>query len=251
MKDEYISISEFAKRAGVSRPTIYSKLDNELSNFCKVVKGKKVINIAALSLFGVKESVNNFTDNETLKALVTVLQEQQETLQKELDVKNRQIDTLNAQNTQQLKLIDQQQQLQALAERKRIETPAEQIREEKGLLNREKFSTRTEYADFLRRLLPQQINSIFAGRKAKQELDKVLELMSAEERELLKEDPRIREAIETLEKRDYDKFEKDQQEAEEESRRMREAHNRAMDEHREEIIRKQEEVSSHFGGDSW
>ncbi len=41
MNDEYISISEFAKRAGVSRPTIYSKLDNELSNFCKVVKGKK------------------------------------------------------------------------------------------------------------------------------------------------------------------------------------------------------------------
>lgn len=250
MKDEYISISEFAKRAGVSRPTIYSKLDNELSNFCKVVKGKKVINIAALSLFGVKESVNNFTDNETLKALVTVLQEQQETLQKELDIKNRQIDTLNAQNSQQLKLIDQQQQLQALAERKRIEAPAERIKEEKGLLNREKFSTRTEYAEYLRRLLP-QINSIFAGRKVKQELDKTLELMSAEERELLKEDPRIREAIETLEKRDYDRFEKDMQEAEEEARTMREAHNRAMEHIREEMKQKEEEVSSHFGGDSW
>lgn len=250
MKDEYLSISEFAKRAGVSRPTIYSKLDNELSNFCKVVKGKKVINIAALSLFGVKESVNNFTDNETLKALVTVLQEQQETLQKELDIKNRQIDTLNAQNTQQLKLIDQQQYLQAMAEQKRLEAPAEQIREEKGLLNREKFSTRTEYAEYLRRLLP-QINSIFAGRKVKQELDKTLELMSAEERELLKEDPRIREAIETIEKRDYDKFEKDMQETAEESRQMREAHNRAMEHIREEMKQKEEEVSSHFGGDSW
>lgn len=247
MKDEYISISEFAKRAGVSRPTIYSKLDNELSNFCKVVKGKKVINIAALSLFGVKESVNNFTDNETLKALVTVLQEQQETLQKELDIKNRQIDTLNAQNTQQLKLIDQQQYLQAMAEQKRLEAPAEQIREEKGLLNREKFSTRTEYAEYLRRLLP-QINSIFAGRKVKQELDKTLELMSAEERELLKEDSRLREAIETIEKRDYDKFEKDMQEAAEESRQMREAHNRAMDRLREEMEQKQEEINSHFTG---
>lgn len=250
MKEEFLSISEFAKRAGVSRPTIYSKLESELSSFCKVVKGKKVINIAALSLFGVKESVNNFTDNETLKALVTVLQEQQETLQKELDIKNRQIDTLNAQNSQQLKLIDQQQQLQALAERKRIEAPAERIKEEKGLLNREKFSTRTEYAEYLRRLLP-QINSIFAGRKVKQELDKTLELMSAEERELLKEDPRIREAIETLEKRDYDRFEKDMQEAEEEVRTMREAHNRAMEHIREEMKQKEEEVSSHFGGDSW
>ena len=250
MKEEFLSISEFAKRAGVSRPTIYSKLDNDLSNFCKVVKGKKVINIAALSLFGVKESVNNFTDNETLKALVTVLQEQQETLQKELDIKNRQIDTLNAQNTQQLKLIDQQQYLQAMAEQKRLEAPAEQIREDKGLLNREKFSTRTEYAEYLRRLLP-QINRIFAGRKVKQELDKTLELMSAEERELLKEDPRIREAIETIEKRDYDKFEKDMQETAEESRQMREAHNRAMEHIREEMKQKEEEVSSHFGGDSW
>lgn len=249
MKDEYISISEFAKRAGVSRPTIYSKLESELSSFCKVVKGKKVINIAALSLFGVKESVNNFTDNETLKALVTVLQEQQETLQKELDIKNRQIDTLNAQNSQQLKLIDQQQQLQALAERKRIEAPAERIKEEKGLLNREKFSTRTEYAEYLRRLLPQQINSIFAGRKAKQELDKVLELMSEEERGLLKENPRIRETIETLEKRDFDKYEQDMREAEEESRQMRKVHNRAMEKVREELQREKEEFSSHIDGD--
>jgi hypothetical protein len=249
VKDEYISISEFAKRAGVSRPTIYSKLESELSSFCKVVKGKKVINIAALSLFGVKESVNNFTDNETLKALVTVLQEQQETLQKELDIKNRQIDTLNAQNSQQLKLIDQQQQLQALAERKRIEAPAERIKEEKGLLNREKFSTRTEYAEYLRRLLPQQINSIFAGRKAKQELDKVLELMSEEERGLLKENPRIRETIETLEKRDFDKYEQDMREAEEESRQMRKVHNRAMEKVREELQREKEEFSSHIDGD--
>ena len=99
----------------------------------------------------------------------------------------------------------------------------------------------------MRRLLP-QINSIFAGRKVKQELDKTLELMSAEERDLLKEDPRIREAIETIEKRDYDKFEKNMQEAAEESRQMREAHNRAMDRIREEMEQKQEEINSHFTG---
>ena len=101
----------------------------------------------------------------------------------------------------------------------------------------------------MRRLLPQQINSIFAGRKAKQELDKVLELMSEEERGLLKENPRIRETIETLEKRDFDKFEQDMREAEEETRQMREVHNRAMEKVREELQREKEEISSHFDGD--
>jgi AcrR family transcriptional regulator len=125
MKEEFLTISEFAKRAGVSRPTIYSKLDNELSSFCKVVKGKKVINIAALSLFGVKESVKNFTDNESLSRMVSMLE-------KELDIKNKQIDTLNHQVEElndRLKeshiLIGRQQELQAIE--KKEEAPAETI----------------------------------------------------------------------------------------------------------------------------
>ena len=81
MNEEYISITEFAKRAGVSRPTIYSRLGKELSNFCKTVKGRKVINTAALSLFGVKDftesvkedgkSVKDFTESvkESVKSV--------------------------------------------------------------------------------------------------------------------------------------------------------------------------------------
>ncbi len=184
MKEEYLSISEFATRAGVSRPTIYSKLDNELSNFCKVVKGKKVINIAALSLFGIKESVKNFTDSETLKSLVTVLQEQQQALQKELDIKNEQIRTLSNQNTQQLKLIDQQQYLQAMAEQKRLEAPAERIEEEKGLFNPEKFRGEKEYFKFLCRVIPKP--GFWASKADLAEQEIVLAMLSKAEKQILK-----------------------------------------------------------------
>ena len=127
MKEEFLTISEFAKRAGVSRPTIYAKLDNELSSYCKVVKGKKTINSKALALFGVKESVKNFTDNETLLQMVSVLQSQAEMLKGQLEVKDRQIEELNerlAETSQSLRAITHTE----LAEKIRMkqeEAPAE------------------------------------------------------------------------------------------------------------------------------
>lgn len=113
MKEEYISISEFAKRAGVSRPTIYNRLDGDLSSFCKTVKGKKTINIAALSLFGVKESVKDFTSIEALKSAVDVLQKQTDMLQKQLDIKDLQIKELQDRLKESHVLLDQQQHLHA------------------------------------------------------------------------------------------------------------------------------------------
>ena len=127
MKEEFLTISEFAKRAGVSRPTIYSKLDNELSSYCKVVKGKKVINSMALALFSVKESVKNFTDNESLLQMVSVLQSQTEMLKGQLEVKDRQIEAKERHIEELTKILDQQQQLHAIAEKKRLETSAEPV----------------------------------------------------------------------------------------------------------------------------
>lgn len=181
MREEFISISEFSKRAGVSRPTIYSKLESELSSFTKSVKGKTVINTKALDLFSVKESVKDFTDFDSLKDLTEVLQNQAETLRKELEIKNEQIRELNANLTQTHVLLDQQQKLQALSEQKRIETKEEPKQE--SLLNRDKFSTEAEYTKFLKRLLP-NIN-MFSTKKDLQEQEYILELMSEEERQLI------------------------------------------------------------------
>ncbi len=49
---DYITIAEFARRAGVSKQAVYQRLNNvDLTSYVKLENGKKVINIEALSLF--------------------------------------------------------------------------------------------------------------------------------------------------------------------------------------------------------
>lgn len=114
MKDEYISISEFAKKAGVSHQAIYKRLDKDLQPWLQVANSKKLINIKALELFEVKESATDSTEVATIK----LLQKTVEMLEKELSVKNDQIKDQAKQITElsdRLKeshlLIDHQQQL--------------------------------------------------------------------------------------------------------------------------------------------
>ena len=51
-KDEYISIAEFARRAGVTTQAVYKQLnnqvDNQLTTYVKIVNGKKRLHINAL-----------------------------------------------------------------------------------------------------------------------------------------------------------------------------------------------------------
>lgn len=151
-KDEYISISEFSKRAGVSRPTIYAKLENELSSFTKSVNSKTLINTKALELFNVKESVKNFTDFESLKDFIEVLQEQAQALKKELDIKNEQIRSLST-------ALDQQQKLHLVSEQKwlSIETKSElEVQPETDcLINPDKVSE-AEHVQMLLALIPKR-----------------------------------------------------------------------------------------------
>ena len=68
-QDEYISIAEFARRAGITPQAVYKKLnnqvDNQLSTYTKIHNGKKRIHIKALELFlptGVNQVVNQFNN---------------------------------------------------------------------------------------------------------------------------------------------------------------------------------------------
>ena len=51
MDNEYISVSQFVKLAGVSPQYVYQQFNKSLKPFQQVVKGKKLVNINALSLF--------------------------------------------------------------------------------------------------------------------------------------------------------------------------------------------------------
>ena len=200
-KDDYLSISDFAKKAGVNRTYVYKLLDNKLKPFCIKVDNKQMLKIQALELFNVSKVDTEKTDTDTLKGLIEILQEQQETLKAELSIKNQQIESQCNQleeYSERLKeshfLIAQQQK----NEQKLLETTAtpQEIPKQESLLNPDKFKTRTEYGEYLRRLLPHI--GIFSGRADKQELLKVLELMSEDERNLVNENPHTKEAIEML-----------------------------------------------------
>ena len=96
MDKEYLSIKEFAELAGVSQQAIYKQLNNKLKKYLKVVDNKKMLNKSALELF--KKQENSSTVEQQLINM----------LQTELNQKNEQIATLQ-------KLLDQEQQLHAMA----------------------------------------------------------------------------------------------------------------------------------------
>ena len=109
MKDEYISVSEFAKRVGVSPQAIYKRLSTDLSTELKVVGNQKMLKISALSRFGL-----NLVDNQVDNQVVNLAQgsnEQNDTLEQgildllraELEAKNHQLEV----KEQQLREKDQ------------------------------------------------------------------------------------------------------------------------------------------------
>ena len=81
-KEQYITVSEFSKRANVSKQYVYQQLDKKLKEFVKVVDNKKMLNIKGLELF-------NQVENSQV-----VEQDFNQQLNNSL---NKQIDTLNSQ----------------------------------------------------------------------------------------------------------------------------------------------------------
>lgn len=126
MKDEYISVKEFAKRAGVSVQSLYKRLNglnNPLNQYIKLVDNQKMLNISALEeIYGIEVEQpiqpNHSTSESINEAVIDTLLKQTEMLKKELEIKNIQIKELNERLSESQKLLAYQQQLQAMAEQK-------------------------------------------------------------------------------------------------------------------------------------
>lgn len=117
-KEEYISISEFAKRAGVSRQAIQQRLDTSLREFVKVAQGKKVISIKGLRLFEGASLAQGFDkvcqgSKPLEESVIELLQAELEAKDRQLAAKDKQIEQLSKLLEQQQKLLDQEQQLHA------------------------------------------------------------------------------------------------------------------------------------------
>lgn len=142
--EEYISVADFAKRAGVSRQLVYKRIDNELTEYCKLVDNKKMLNIRALELFEKQKLSTGFTTQFTkvstkLSTKFTVyklkLQHKIDLLELENQHLKEKVESLEAQTVADqekieslLKLLDQQQQLSAISAKK-IEMLEEKVQE--------------------------------------------------------------------------------------------------------------------------
>lgn len=126
VENQYISVKEFAERAGKSVQAIYKGLNNRLNQYVKLVDNQKMLNIRALQeVYGIDveqpiqpELTTNSTEDSTKDIVIDTLLEQIEILKNELDVKNEQIREKDKQLSDTLKALNQAQYLQATAESK-------------------------------------------------------------------------------------------------------------------------------------
>lgn len=127
---EYISIAEFAERAGVSKQAVYQRLNKSLKAYVKDVDGKKSINIRALEdlygkdncsrleqdiqgeFKGVEQGIDQEKEAQLINTLIDTLQDEIKSKDEQLREKDLQIKELH-------NLLDQQQKLTAM-DRQRI-----------------------------------------------------------------------------------------------------------------------------------
>lgn len=132
-KQEYISISEFARLTGKSRTTVYKYLDSFLSTYVQQdAQGKKVISRAAVKVLESIETgkvvQDERTDERTEKRsdeqingqvgqVIEALKEQLRVKDQQLEEKDRQIQSLH-------EILTRQQQLTAIQEKRITELTA-------------------------------------------------------------------------------------------------------------------------------
>lgn len=123
-KEQYITVSEFSKRANVTRQYVYQQLDKKLKEFVKVVDNKKMLNIKALELFNQGEDckvveqqfsqqLNNQVDslNKQIENLLDQLKAKDEQI-KDLSTMVKQEQALHLATQQKLLLLEQKQEHQ-------------------------------------------------------------------------------------------------------------------------------------------
>lgn len=102
-EENFLTVKQFAERAGISTQRVYQLLAKDLQSYCKVIGNTKYINISALERFTTKPICKDLQEDlpSDLQAFTKALQDQIDTLQKhndlltqQLEVKDKQINTL-------------------------------------------------------------------------------------------------------------------------------------------------------------
>jgi len=93
MNDNYITVTEFAKKAGFSKQYVYQNLDKRFKDYYRVINGKKVLDTAVFDAVSIREpqdlkDINIVQPNHDL---VRQLQDQINTLKSQIETKDMQL----------------------------------------------------------------------------------------------------------------------------------------------------------------
>lgn len=129
-QNEYIGISEFAKRVNVSKQAVYQQLNKKLKAYLIVENGTKKLNTRAiLEVYGKTENQENSKEvgQDLTKALIDSLTKQLTEKDKQLNEKDRQISELHKlMATTQMQLTEVTYRLQELTDKSHEEPETQQ-----------------------------------------------------------------------------------------------------------------------------
>lgn len=173
-KQEYISISEFARETGKSRTTVYKYLDSFLSNYVQQdAQGKKVISRAAVKVFESIEAGKVVQDERTEKrtekrsdAQVNGQVEQViEALKEQLRVKDEQLRAKDEQIQSLHEILSRQQQLAALQEQRIVQLTASEPEEAATVEHKESEEAENPEAGQQKKGLFRRLLDVIQGRE--------------------------------------------------------------------------------------
>lgn len=161
-QNEYIGISEFAKRVKVSKQAIYQQLDKKLKPYLIVIDGKKKLNIKAISEVYDKQSeeIDKEVEQEENNKLIDILTRQ-------LIEKDNQIDGLiKSLSVAQMQFTEVSHRLQVLEDKSHEEPDQEEPETQQSVSEEEKPQ---DVADNIKdqriKELEQEIEKLEADRK--------------------------------------------------------------------------------------
>lgn len=133
-EQEYIGISEFAKRVNVSKQAVYQQLNKKLKAYLIIENGTKKLNTRAiLEVYGKTENQENSKEvgQDLTKVLIDSLTNQLTEKDKQLNEKDRQISELHKlMATTQMQLTEATYRLQELTDKSYEETNQEEEKQQ-------------------------------------------------------------------------------------------------------------------------
>lgn len=121
---DYLTITQFAERVGVTPQAVYKWIKNRLLPFVKEINGQKMLHVDALKIIKPTDTTNTAKTQASTGSqveLIEALQRTIEILNTQLNVKDRQINDLNERLEQALKTTGLNHYVQA----KQIEAPGQ------------------------------------------------------------------------------------------------------------------------------